>query len=80
MTRQNDNYANAICLFADHFAKWKHGAVKADNIIEQIKGLKPKSEGGDGNLKIVLKFYGEECEIAFTQSAVQQDVTLYTDT
>ncbi len=67
IARQNDNYANALCLCADHFAKWQHGSVEADNIFEQIKSLKPKSEGGDGNLKITMKLCGEECQITFNE-------------
>ncbi len=80
MSRQNDNYANALCLCADHFAKWQHGSVEADNIFEQIKSLKPKSEGGDGNLKITMKLCGEECQITFNEKhllALQEVLKIY---
>jgi hypothetical protein len=62
-----DTPANALCLCADHFAKWQHGAVEAEGIIEQIENFKTEAE--DGNSKPVLKIIlcSEECEIKFIE-------------
>jgi hypothetical protein len=67
LARFIDTPANALCLCADHFAKWQHGAVEAEGIIGQIENFKTESEGG--NCKPVLKIIlcGEECEIKFIE-------------
>lgn len=70
LARQVDTYANAICLCAEHFAKWQHGAVVADNISSQINSLKLASEGGDENLQLKVKLCGEECVIKFKKKHV----------
>jgi hypothetical protein len=70
LARQIDTYANAFCLCAEHFAKWQHGAVEIENIIEQINLLKLPSENGDGNLQIQIKLCGENCTISFNEKHV----------
>lgn len=70
LAQQVDTYANALCLCAEHFAKWHHGAVEADDIIYQIKSLQLTSEGGYGNLQLRLKLCGEECFIRFNEKHV----------
>ena len=70
LARQVDTYANAICLCAEHFAKWQHGAVVAYNISSQINSLKLASEGGDENLQLKVKLCGEECVIKFKKKHV----------
>lgn len=65
-----DTHANAICLCAEHFAKWQHGAVTAYNIIEQVNNLKLGTDGGDGDLHIQIKLCGENCSIKFNEKHV----------
>ncbi|MBW1739126.1 MAG: hypothetical protein JRJ69_16725 [Deltaproteobacteria bacterium] len=67
LARFIDTPANALCLCADHFAKWQHGAIEAEGIIGQIENFKTESEGG--NCKPVLRIIlcGEECEIKFIE-------------
>lgn len=71
LARQCDTYANALCLCAEHYAKWQHGAVEADDdIVDQIEGLKLRSEGGDGNLQVKIKLCGDECSITFNEKHI----------
>jgi len=70
LARQVDSYANALCLCADHFAKWQHGTIEAEEIIDQINSLKLVSEGGDGNLRLKIRLCGEECFITFNEKHV----------
>lgn len=65
--RQVDTYANALCLCAGHFAKWQHGTREADNIVDQIKSMKTKAEGGPEDLRVRIKLCGEECFIRFNE-------------
>ena len=65
--RQVDTYANALCLCAEHFAEWQHGAVEGHDIIDQINSLKLPSEGGHDNLQLRVKLCGEECAIHFNE-------------
>ena len=67
VARYADTSANALCLCADHFAKWQHGAVEAENILEQIEAFKTESEGGDGKCILMIKLCGEECKIYFKE-------------
>ena len=62
-----DTPANALCLCADHFAKWQHGAVEAEGIIGQIENFKTESEGGNTVPAVRIKLCGEECKITFTE-------------
>jgi len=65
--RQVDTYANALCMCAEHFAKWQHGAVEADDIVDQIRSMKTKAEGGAENLQVRIKLCGDECVIKFNE-------------
>jgi len=62
-----DNYANALCLCPEHFAKWCHGSVEAPDIDELIMSFKTEAEGGDGNRKISVKLCGENCQIIYKE-------------
>ncbi len=62
-----DTPANALCLCADHFAKWQHGAVEAEDIIGRIENFKTESEGGNSEPVLKIKLCGKECEITFKE-------------
>ncbi len=63
-----DTPANAICLCADHFAKWQHGAVEeVEDIIGQIENFKTESEGGSSKPILRIKLCGEECKINYKE-------------
>lgn len=62
-----DTPANALCLCADHFAKFKHGKSEAGNITTQIENFQTESEGGDCEPILYIKLCGEECEIRFKE-------------
>ena len=62
-----DTAANALCLCADHFAKFKHGAVEAEDIPTQIENFQTESEGGDCRPILDIKLCGEKCEIRFKE-------------
>ena len=62
-----DTAANALCLCADHFAKFKHGAIEADDVPAQIENFQTESEGGDCKPILDIKLCGEECEIRFKE-------------
>ncbi len=65
--RSADNPANALCLCADHFAKWQHGTVETENILKQIESFKTESEGGNSNPALMIKLCAEECKIQFKE-------------
>ena len=62
-----DTQANALCLCADHFAKFKHGVVEAEDISIQIENFQTESEGGDYKPVLDIKLCGEECGIHFKE-------------
>ena len=62
-----DTAANALCLCADHFAKFKHGAVEAEDVSTQIENFQTESEGGDCEPILDIKLCGENCEIRFKE-------------
>jgi|GEM_PF-895650 len=62
-----DTPANALCLCANHFAKWQHGAIEAADILEQIKNFKTESEDGDGKSTLNIMLCGEECKVDFKE-------------
>ena len=62
-----DTSANALCLCADHFAKFKHGAIEGEDILIQIEGFQTESEGGDCKPILDVKLCGEKCEIRFKE-------------
>ena len=62
--------ANALCLCAEHFAKWQHGAIETENIIEQIESCKIKSEGGINSPDLMVKLCGEICRITYKEKHI----------
>ena len=62
-----DTPANAFSLCADHFARWQHGVVESDNIIEQIQNFKTEKEGGESKPILTFSLCGEECRIEFVE-------------
>lgn len=54
--------ANALCLCADHFAKWQNGALEA-NLLDQIMDIQIENENAD--LTVEIKLCGEECQIHY---------------
>ena len=62
-----DTSANALCLCADHFAKFKHGAIEAEDIPTQIKNFQTEFEGGDCKPILDIKLCGDKCEIRFKE-------------
>jgi len=69
LARFTDDSANALCLCADHFAKWQHGSVEAENIQEQISAFKTEVESESEITSSILriKLCGENCEIKFKE-------------
>ena len=62
-----DTSANTLCLCADHFAKFKHGAIEGEDILIQIEGFQTESEGGDCKPILDVKLCGKKCEIRFKE-------------
>lgn len=63
-----DNPGNAICLCATHFAQWRHAAIETPlDILEQIRSLKLRSEGGNGDLTIDFTLLGKDVSIAYDE-------------
>lgn len=60
--RSCDTFENALCLCADHFAKWQHGKLDAE-ILDQIMAL--QAENTNDDLFVKIKLCGEECEIGY---------------
>jgi hypothetical protein len=67
VARAVDASANALCLCAEHFAKWQHGAIETEHIIKQIDSYKTKSEGGLDRPILRIKLCGEECLIIYEE-------------
>ena len=65
-----DNPANALCLCPLHFAQWRHGAVEADNILEQILSQKTRFEGGVENVSLQVELCGKKCEISYKEKHI----------
>ena len=66
-SRAVDTSANALCLCADHFAKFKHGTIEAEDVSAQIEDFQTESEGGDCKPILDVKLCGEKCEIRFKE-------------
>ena len=62
-----DTPANALCLCADHFAKFKHGAIETGDVPTQIENFQIESEGGDCKPILDIKLCGEKCKIHFKE-------------
>ena len=67
IARAVDTPANALCLCADHFARWQHGTVEAEDILVQIENFRTESEGGQCEPILEIKMCGEKCAIRFTE-------------
>ncbi len=62
-----DNYANALSLCPKHFAQWQHGAIEADNILEQILTKKTKVEGSNHDFTLKISLCGNAHEISYKE-------------
>jgi hypothetical protein len=62
-----DNPANALCLCADHFAKWRHGEKKAEKIIDKIINFKTVKEGGQEEPSFKIQLCDIDETITFTE-------------
>ncbi len=67
VARAFDTSGNALCLCADHFAKWQHGAIEAKDILFQIERYKTGLEGGDVEPILAIMMCGQRCEIKFKE-------------
>lgn len=65
--RTVDTPANALCLCADHFAKWQHGAIESIDVLSQLQGYKTGIEGGDAKPALLITLCGQKCEIVFKE-------------
>lgn len=63
-----DDPANAICLCAKHFAQWRHAAIEMPlSIPDQIRSLKLRREGGNGDLTIAFVLLGADVSITYAE-------------
>ena len=60
-----DRPGNVLCLCPTCCAKFQHGSVEAEDIVEQIEALQPRKEER-GKTSIALKLCGKECQIDFS--------------
>jgi len=63
-----DTPGNAVCLCAEHFAQWRHAAKSMPlDVVEQIRSLRLRSEGGRGDLSIEFTMLGEDVAIHYDE-------------
>lgn len=63
-----DDPGNAICLCAKHFAQWRHAAIEMPlSIPDQIRSLKLRREGGNGDLSIDFVLLGADVSITYDE-------------
>ena len=62
-----DRSGNVLCLCANCSAKLMHGPVEAPNVVDQIKALRVRREGGNGDLSINIRLCGEPIQIRFSE-------------
>lgn len=62
-----DRQGNVLCLCASCCAKFIHGSVEADDILEQVKGVRGLREGGTSSPALRIKLCGEETSVRFTE-------------
>jgi hypothetical protein len=62
-----DRPGNVICLCATCCAKFQHGAVEADDILDQIVTWRAHREGGSSESRLALKLCGEDVTLRFTE-------------
>jgi hypothetical protein len=63
-----DRYGNVLCLCPTCCAKFQHGKVITEKVIDQILQYKMKKDGGSGFPGIIVELCGETVEIKFTES------------
>jgi hypothetical protein len=62
-----DHQGNLLCLCPTCCAKFQHGAVEAEDILEQSKALKTKKEGGSSKQQIHISLCGVRESITFNE-------------
>jgi len=52
-----------------HFAQWRHGSIKTDNVFDQIlsQTQKTKKEGAVTDLQLLINLCGTDCSINFKE-------------
>lgn len=58
-----DRSGNVLCLCANCCAKFEHGQIEADNVLEQVSS----NENGTGNLIVKIKLCNEKVELKFSE-------------
>ena len=61
-----DRPGNVLCLCPTCTAKFQHGSVEVEDLVEQIEALRPRKEEDNGKTSIVIKLCGKECQIDFS--------------
>ena len=51
---------NVLCLCATCCAKFQHGEVQAEDILEQVQGFKALREGGDERAVLRVRLCGKD--------------------
>lgn len=62
-----DRPGNMLCLCATCCAKFEHGAVEAEDIIEQIVALRATAEDGVGDSRLYIRLAGEDVAVRFSE-------------
>ena len=63
-----DTPGNAICLCAEHFAKWRHAAkAPLRDVLEQIRSFQLISEGSAGDLAIEFTPLNEKVALHYDE-------------
>ena len=62
-----DRPGNILALCPTCAAKFQHGAVEAEGILDQVRGLRLRAEGGVGDTTVRLLLCGEPVEIRYSE-------------
>lgn len=62
-----DRPGNVLCLCATCCAKFQHGMVVTEDVVDQILQCKMMKEGGSGHPGIIIELCNEQVEIGFTE-------------
>jgi hypothetical protein len=62
-----DQRGNVLCLCANCCARFIHGSVEADDILEQVGGFRGLREGGTASPALRIKLCGEGTLVQFTE-------------
>ncbi|MGH7986283.1 MAG: hypothetical protein ACREQX_08365, partial [Candidatus Binataceae bacterium] len=62
-----DRAGNVLCLCANCSAKFVHGEVLADDLLDQIDGFRPSKEGGPISPMLHIVLCGQPTDIRFTE-------------